>query len=42
MQVFSATHSDNTSTSFESIMLQNDIDEGTVLVSWSSDIALDC
>jgi len=42
MQVFSATHSDNFSTSFESIMLQNDIDEGTVVVSWSSDIALDC
>jgi len=23
-------------------MLQNDIDEGTVVVSWSPDIALDC
>jgi len=32
-QIFSASHSDNMSTSFESIMLQNDIDEGTVVVS---------
>ena len=41
-QIFSASHSDNMSTSFESIMLQNGIDEGTVVVSYSSDIALDC
>jgi hypothetical protein len=38
---FFSTHSDNLSTSFESIMLQNDIDEG-IVVSWSPDIALDC